>query len=52
MSHNITEPERQREAETLVLEIDGRGHGIPTAPLEYIMGGGVRARLRLVKGAG
>ena len=39
MSNNITEPERQREAETPVLEFDVRGHGIPTASLEYIMRG-------------
>jgi len=30
----------QRDAETLVLEIDDRGHGIPNASLEHIMSGG------------
>jgi signal transduction histidine kinase len=30
----------QRDAKTLVLEIDDRGHGIPNASLEHIMSGG------------
>ena len=30
----------RRDAETLVLEIDDRGHGIPKASLEHIMSGG------------
>jgi signal transduction histidine kinase len=30
----------QRDAETLVLEIDDRGHGIPNASLEHIISGG------------
>jgi PAS domain S-box-containing protein len=30
----------QRDDETLLLEIDDRGHGIPSASLEQIMGGG------------
>jgi signal transduction histidine kinase len=30
----------RRDAETLVLEIDDRGHGIPNASLEHIMSGG------------
>jgi PAS domain S-box-containing protein len=30
----------RRDAETLVLEIDDRGHGIPSASLEHIMSGG------------
>ena len=30
----------QRDAETLVLEVDDQGHGIPNASLEHIMSGG------------
>jgi signal transduction histidine kinase len=30
----------QRDAETLVLEIEDRGHGIPKASLDHIMSGG------------
>jgi signal transduction histidine kinase len=30
----------RRDDETLVLEIEDRGHGIPSAPLEHIMDGG------------
>jgi two-component system, NarL family, sensor kinase len=30
----------QRDAETLVLEIDDRGHGLPNASFEHIMSGG------------
>ena len=30
----------QRDTETLVLEINDRGHGLPNASLEHIMGGG------------